>query len=105
MMTNIATNFENVVTYQPKSSIRYVVETDQTRLIDEQRGLSWSLQGGEATIWDLLNSGYPYQKIVHFISLLSDLSVVNAEKVVLTALRTWAAQGILEIMLSDQSDS
>ncbi len=102
---NTASNFETAVSYRPAPSIRYVIEVDQTRLIDDRRGLSWSLQGLEAAIWDLLTSGHAYQRIVYSVSLLSDLPGVSAKKIVLAALQSWTDQGILEKTLDDQPDS
>lgn len=87
---------EAAVIYQPVPSIRYVIEADHIRLVDEQQGLSWMLKGTEAILWDLLVSGYSYQKIVVFISLLPSLSEADAEITVLTTLGNWVNQGILQ---------
>lgn len=103
---NTNTDLETAVTYHSAPSILYVVETDQTYLIDEKRGLSWLLQGTEAVIWDFLASGYSYQKIVGFISLLANLPEAGAEEAVLTTLENWIKQGILKKQLiDDQLDS
>jgi hypothetical protein len=96
---------EITVTYYSMPSILYVVEADQTRLIDGERGLSWSLRGVEAVLWDLLASGHPYQQIVHFISLWPNLPGTGSEKVVLTTLESWVNQGILEKTFNDQFDA
>ncbi len=97
-------NLQTAVTYHPAPSILYVVEADQTRLIDQKRGLSWSLQGLEAILWDFLTSGYSYQKTIHFISLWPNLPGTDAEEVMLTMLDDWCNQGILEKTFDDQPD-
>ncbi|MFQ5611375.1 MAG: hypothetical protein ACE5H9_04500 [Anaerolineae bacterium] len=89
-------------TYRSRPSLLQVVETDRIRLIDEERGLSWSLRGIEATIWDLLAAGYPLQKILHFVSLWPDMVAGDAEGAVLSALESWHKRGLVEKTLDDQ---
>jgi len=86
----------STLTYQCAPSIIWAAELDQTLLVDRERGLSWFIEGVEATIWDLLVAAYPYERIVYFLSLLLDVPAVESEKVLLAAIQSWHDRGIIE---------
>jgi hypothetical protein len=87
----------SILTYQCAPSIIWATELDQILLVDKERGLSWFIQGVEATIWDLLVAAYPYERIVYFLALLLDVPAEEAEKVLSAAIQSWHDRGILEI--------
>ena len=84
------------LTYQCALSIIWATELDQTLLVDRERGLSWFIQGVEATIWDLLVVAYPYERIVYFLALLLDVPAMEAEKVLSAAIQSWHDRGIIK---------
>ncbi len=87
---------ETTITYHPVSALQSIVEADHIRLVDSQRGFSWSLKGVDAAMWDLLASGYPFQKIVYFVSIWLGLTEAETKQIVLARLDDWVNQGILE---------
>jgi hypothetical protein len=87
----------STLTYQCAPSIIWATELDQILVIDRERSLSWSIQGVEATIWDLLVAAYPHERIVYFLALLLDVPAMEAEKVLSAAIQSWHDRGILEI--------
>jgi hypothetical protein len=87
----------STLTYQCAPSITWATELDQILLVDKERGLSWFIQGVEATIWDLLVAAYPYERIIYFLALLLDVPAEEVEKVLSAAIQSWHDRGILEI--------
>lgn len=88
---------KSILTYQCVPSIIWATEWDKTLVIDRERSLSWSIQGVEAAVWDLLVAAYPYERIVYFLALLLDVPAEEAEKVLSAAIQSWHDRGILEI--------
>jgi hypothetical protein len=83
--------------YHCAPSIIWVREPDQTRLIDSAKGISWTLQGVEAAIWDLLVLAYPCQRVVTFLSTLLNVPAEEAKSILLAVLARWRQEGIVEV--------
>jgi hypothetical protein len=81
--------------YRPGPNVTWLRDANHILVIDGERGETWSLSGREAALWDWLNLGYPYQKILEFLSLLMRASPHEAEKTLLTLLRDWQSEGII----------
>jgi len=86
----------DVCVYRCAPSIVWTRDEEQTLLIDGNKR-SWTLQGVEATLWDLLVLAYPYQRIVEFFSLLLRIPVDEARSLVLATLRQWQREGIVAV--------
>lgn len=84
--------------YRCAPAITWLRDADRTLLVDAERGQSWPIHGVEAAIWDFLTLAYPYEKIVHFLSLLMTASSAEAERTLLAALRGWQRTGIVQIV-------
>jgi len=87
---------DEVLIYHCAPSIIWTRELDHTRLIDSQRGASWTIQGVEATVWDLLLLAYPYQRVIAFLSSLLVVPAEEAKEVLLAILEKWQGEGIVE---------
>ncbi len=84
--------------YHCAPAITWLRDADQTLLVDAERGRLWAIRGVEAAIWDFLTFAYPYEKIVHFLSLLMRASIDEAERTFLAALRGWHRRGIVQVV-------
>ena len=89
--------------YQCSPDITWVRDTGGTLLVDAVRAQAWSLSGVEASIWEWLTLAYPYDKVVHFLSVLLRIRADEAEETLLSALRGWLAAGILQISGENES--
>ena len=91
-------NGKESVNYRCSPDITWVRDAGQTLLVDAQRRLFWSLEGAEAAVWDWLTLAYPYDKIVHFLSLLLSATTGEAQRMLVETLRSWQVRGILQVM-------
>jgi len=84
--------------YRCTPAITWVKDADQILLIDAEREQFWFIQGVEAVIWDFLALAYPYEKIVHFLSLMHSTSTDEAEETLHLALCGWRRAGIVQLV-------
>ena len=85
------------VTYGCRPSIVWTREQERTLLIDRETGASWTIEGMEAAVWDLLVLGYSYPRAARILSVLPGVRPEEAREVLLTTLAEWRREGILEI--------
>jgi len=81
--------------YRCSPSITWVKDSDQTILVEEEKGQSWSIHGVEAVIWDLLTLHYSLGRIVRFLSVLLNGSKDEAIESLLVAIQRWEEAGII----------
>ncbi len=84
--------------YRCTPAITWVKDANQILLVDAEREQFWFIQGVEAAIWDFLALAYPYEKIVHFLSLMQDTSTDEAEKTLRASLFGWQKAGIVQLV-------
>jgi hypothetical protein len=85
------------VTYCCRPGIVWTREQQRTLLIDRETGASWTIEGIEAAVWDLLVLGYSYPRAAKILSLLPGVPAEEAREVVSTTLTKWYREGILEV--------
>jgi len=85
------------VTYACPDSVRWVKDTDQVILLDEQTGRSHILQGMEAAIWGWLSLAYSYRRITPLVAALLAQPPAEAEQTLLATLERWQVVGWLEV--------
>jgi hypothetical protein len=90
------------LSYRPGPKVTWLRDASHILVIDGERGETWFLSGREAALWEWLNLGYPYQKILEFLSLLLGASTPEAEKTLRTVLRDWQREGIIHIVEEDR---
>ena len=61
------------------------------------RQLSWSLQGTEVAIWDLLTLGYSFDQLARVLALIEDVTDESAVQQVRATLHAWHQAGILQV--------
>lgn len=85
--------------YACSDSLRWVKDTSQVIIVDEQQGKTFTLQGVDAAIWSWLSLRYSYQKLIHLVAALLAVSDVDAEHTLRTTLHRWHTQGLLEVVV------
>lgn len=84
--------------YRCAPDITWVRDAGQTLLVDAGRGQSWSLRGAAAAMWDFVALGYQHDKIVCFLSLMLKVSRDEAKRTLVTTLRGWQVEGIVQMI-------
>jgi hypothetical protein len=84
--------------YRCGPEIAWVKDMERTILVQEAEGRSWSLQGQEAMIWDLLTLGYSFERVVAFLSVSAADSVEETGGTLLALLQQWEQVGIVQIV-------
>jgi hypothetical protein len=85
-----------VLQYRCGPAIAWVKDADRTLLVQEEKARSWSLDGVEAVIWDLLVLNYPLKQLTCFLSVLLNASSEEANRTLLAIARKWETAGILQ---------
>lgn len=75
--------------------IAWVKDADQTLLVEEGTGRSWSLRGEEAVLWDLASLGYTLDQIVDALAVMQGIGGQEAHAMLLSIVRAWAEAGIV----------
>ncbi|NDJ85446.1 MAG: hypothetical protein GYB66_06140 [Chloroflexi bacterium] len=76
--------------------ILWVKNGDTLLLVDDTQRRSWTLRGDEAIAWELLCTGYRYEKLVRQLSLILALDETAAREHLQAMLHTWHQKGILQ---------
>lgn len=84
------------IVYRCAPTVCWVKDTDQTILVEEQSGHSWSLRGLEAVVWDLVVLKYPAGRIVEFLAALLDKPLEVAREELRSILQRWEEIGLLK---------
>ena len=84
------------VIYSCPEGIRWVHDIQQVIIVDENRGLTFTLQGIDAAVWSWLSLNLSYEKLIRFIAMSLAQPLANAEQTLRTMLGTWHDQGLLE---------
>lgn len=87
---------DGTAAYRCAPDIVWTRDADRTILVGRQRGKSWSLDGPEAAIWDLLALGYRPERIVRFLSVLSAHSWEEARGTLSAVAQGWLDEGIVQ---------
>lgn len=87
---------KRVLRYRCGPAIAWVKDADRTLLVQEEKARSWSLDGVEAVIWDLLALNYPARQITFFLSVFLDVSSEEANHTLLAVVQKWEKAGILQ---------
>jgi hypothetical protein len=77
-------------------------DVERSLLIDRETGASWTLEGVEATVWDLLVLGYPYPKVTGILAALLGRPAEKAEEFLAQTLAEWHREGIVEVAGKEQ---
>ena len=83
------------LSYRCSPTILWLRDAEQTLLVDRGRGLSWSLGGVEAVVWDWLAVGRTYEQLVEMLALTLSLPGTDARCQLDRILQRWLAAGIL----------
>jgi hypothetical protein len=83
-------------TYRCAPHVVWTRDVDRVLLVDSEGERAWELDGLEAAIWDWLAMGYPYDKVVDFVSLVLACSQDEAGKTLEAALDAWRQAGLVE---------
>lgn len=86
------------ICYRCAPDITWVRDAGQVLLVDADKGLSRSLRGVEAAIWDFLTLGYRYAKIIRFLSVILKVSKDEAKRTLVATLRGWQDEGIVQVL-------
>lgn len=78
-------------------TVRWVNDAGQILVIDEQRGVTHTLRGVEAAVWDWLTLAYPYPVLVEMLAALLALSPGEAAARLEAILAAWQTAGLLEV--------
>lgn len=84
--------------YRCAEGVTWVRDAAQIFVVDATGELSCSLHGAAAAVWDFLALGYPYEKIVHFLSLLLGLAADEARAELISMLCGWQDAGIVQVV-------
>jgi hypothetical protein len=87
---------ERALRYRCGPAIAWVKDADRIFLVQEGEAQSWSLDGVEAIVWDLLALNYPLKQLTSFLSVLLNVSSEEANHTLLDVLRKWEKAGILQ---------
>lgn len=71
-------------------------DVERVILVDSQDGRSWALDGIEAAVWDWLATGYPYERVVHFVALTRKTLESEAGARLDSILRRWCDAGLIQ---------
>jgi len=85
------------LSYRCRESLVWTRERERTLLIDRETGASWTLEGMEATVWDLLVLGYPYPRVAGILRALLSDPAEDAGEVLAETLARWHREGIVEV--------
>jgi hypothetical protein len=88
-------SWSGALAYDCAPSISWVKDASQVIIVEGRGERSWSLQGVEAVIWDLLTLRYGYDRMVDFLTELSEGSRKNAEAALLATIQHWEEEGIV----------
>ncbi len=83
------------IVYHCAPTVCWVKDSEQTILVEERSGQSWSLCGPEAVVWDLLVLKYPADRIVEFLAALLDEPHERAQQELRSILQRWEEIGLL----------
>jgi hypothetical protein len=78
-------------------TLRWVNDAGQILVIDERRGVTHTLGGDEAAVWDWLTLAYPYPTLVEMLAVLLAQSSNVAAARLEAILAGWQAAGLLEL--------
>jgi hypothetical protein len=81
-----------VITYTSPEAIHWVIDTNQTIVINQHNGNYTVLSGLEGVIWSWLTLNYSYDTL---LSLTKGLDQPNAEQLLHTTLQKWVRAGLL----------
>ena len=85
------------VTYCCSPSIVWVKDARQILVMDKETRQTWTLRGIEAVVWDLLEVGYQYRKIIQMLSLIYSLPVAEARDSLGGVLQKWKIADIIRV--------
>jgi hypothetical protein len=77
-------------------SVRWVNDAGQILVIDERRGVTHTLRGVEAAVWDWLTLAYPYPALVEMLAALLTLPSDQSAERLGDILAAWQTAGLLE---------
>jgi hypothetical protein len=81
--------------YRCAPAIVWVKDSGQTILVESENERCWIIRGVEAMVWDLLTLKYPFEGIVHFLSVMLETPVDEATGALWAILQGWEDAGIL----------
>jgi hypothetical protein len=81
-----------VITYTSPEEIHWVIDTNQTVVINQHNGNYAVLSGLEGVIWSWLTLNYSYDTL---LNLTNGLDQPNAEQLLHTTLQKWVRAGLL----------
>ncbi|MGQ9598773.1 MAG: hypothetical protein ACUVWZ_05095 [Anaerolineae bacterium] len=90
------------IVYRCSPTVSWVKDSHRTILIEKENGRSWSLQGFEAAVWDLLVLRYPAVQIIEFLAVLLGEPVEKATEVLGSLLQEWRETGIVKAVEKTQ---
>ncbi len=83
-------------TCRPAPGVVWTADAAQTLLVDRDAGLSWTLEGVEAAVWQWLAAGNSYERTLRLLGALLSLSREEAGRRLDAILQGWLDAGILE---------
>ncbi len=95
---------QQLLAYRCAPTIAWVKDATQTILVEEEEGRSWSLQGLEAVIWDLLGLRYSQEKITRFLTVLLGCSGEEAEEELFAIMLKWEKSGVVCVVKDSKGD-
>ena len=84
-----------MMAYDCAPTITWVKDASQVIVIEGRGARSWSLQGIEAVIWDLLTLNYGFAGMVDLLAVLLEGSRERAATTLLGTMRRWEEEGIV----------
>ena len=83
------------IVYSCPACVRWVRDTDQVVLVDEQRHCSQVLRGDEAMLWDWLALGYSYGTLLRQSAAVWETPEQEAACILAEYLASWHQHGWL----------
>ena len=81
-----------MISYTSSEELHWVIDTNQTVIINQRNGDYTILSGLEGVIWSWLTLNYSYDTL---LNLTNGLDQPNAEQLLNTTLQKWVQAGLL----------
>jgi hypothetical protein len=81
--------------YRCKPGITWVKDLDRVVVVDSSSNRGWRMEGQEMEIWELLNLGYTFPKIVALLSVVYSQSEADTSQSVERILAGWVEAGMV----------
>jgi len=94
MKFQINIHAENML-YYPAPYIKWSVESDGIKVINQQTGLVYTIYYPQAALWDLMAREYKFKLVFRMICKITAAEPAAAHQLIMESIEKWVQKGLL----------